>query len=201
MTGWDERYAGDDYLFGEAPNAFLARQAALLPATGRALAVADGEGRNGVWLAQHGLNVDSVDGSVVAQRKAARLAEKAGVMLNLILADLSDWVWPDAAYDVVAGIFIQFAGPSLREKMFAGMRRALKPGGLMLIEGYGPRQLEYRTGGPSDLANLYTAELLRTEFGSFEIIELTSYDARLSEGSRHDGMSALVDLVARKPVV
>lgn len=201
MTSWDERYAGDDYLFGEAPNAFLARQAALLPATGRALAVADGEGRNGVWLAQHGMNVDSVDGSVVAQRKAARLAEKAGVTLNLILADMSDWPWPEAAYDVVAGIFIQFAGPSPRAKMFSGMRRALKPGGVMLIEGYGPRQLEYRTGGPSDLASLYTADLLRTEFGSFEIIELTSYDARLSEGSRHDGMSALVDLVARKPVV
>lgn len=201
MTSWDERYAGDDYLFGEAPNAFLARQAALLPATGRALAVADGEGRNGVWLAQHGMNVDSVDGSVVAQRKAARLAEKAGVTLNLILADMSDWAWPEAAYDVVAGIFIQFAGPSLRAKMFAGMRRALKPGGVMLIEGYGPRQLEYRTGGPSDLANLYTEDLLRAEFGSFEIIELTSYDTRLSEGSRHDGMSALVDLVARKPVV
>ena len=201
MTSWDERYAGDDYLFGEAPNAFLARQAALLPATGRALAVADGEGRNGVWLAQHGMNVDSVDGSVVAQRKAARLAEKAGVTLNLILADMSDWAWPEAAYDVVAGIFIQFAGPSLRAKMFVGMRRALKPGGVMLIEGYGPRQLEYRTGGPSDLANLYTEDLLRAEFGSFEIIELTSYDTRLSEGSRHDGMSALVDLVARKPVV
>lgn len=201
MTSWDERYAGDDYLFGEAPNAFLARQAALLPATGRALAVADGEGRNGVWLAQHGMNVDSVDGSVVAQRKAARLAEKAGVTLNLILADMSDWAWPEAAYDVVAGIFIQFAGPSLCAKMFAGMRRALKPGGVMLIEGYGPRQLEYRTGGPSDLANLYTEDLLRAEFGSFEIIELTSYDTRLSEGSRHDGMSALVDLVARKPVV
>lgn len=201
MTSWDERYAGDDYLFGEAPNAFLARQAALLPATGRALAVADGEGRNGVWLAQHGMNVDSVDGSVVAQRKAARLAEKAGVTLNLILADMSDWAWPEAAYDVVADIFIQFAGPSLRAKMFAGMRRALKPGGVMLIEGYGPRQLEYRTGGPSDLANLYTEDLLRAEFGSFEIIELTSYDTRLSEGSRHDGMSALVDLVARKPVV
>ena len=72
MTSWDERYAGDDYLFGEAPNAFLARQAALLPATGRALAVADGEGRNGVWLAQHGMNVDSVDGSVPGRRALFR---------------------------------------------------------------------------------------------------------------------------------
>ena len=201
MVGfWDERYAGEGFLFGEAPNAFLARQAASLPAKGRALAVADGEGRNGVWLAQQGLIVDSIDASAVAQAKAARLAAKAGVCLNIALVDLANWTWPKAVYDVVAGIFFQFAAPPLRAQIFAGMQRALKPGDLLLIEGYGPRQLEYRTGGPADLDKLYTEDLLRAAFAEFEIISLTSYDALISEGSAHDGLSALVDLVARKPI-
>lgn len=196
---WDERYAGDTFLFGEAPNAFLARQAPRLRAGQRALAVADGEGRNGVWLAGQGLSVHAVDGSGVAQAKARRLAAARGVHLDLELADLTAWSWPVAAYDVVAGIFIQFAGPAQRARMFAGMRDALKPGGLLLLEGYRPEQLAYGTGGPSAVENLYTEPLLRTAFAGFAIAELASYDAEITEGDAHRGPSALIDLVARKP--
>lgn len=110
LTRWDERYAQKAYLFGEQPNAFLARQRHRLQSRVRALAVADGEGRNGVWLAEQGLEVVSVDGSPVAQLKARRLAKRRGVELTLELADLSTWTWPEQAFDAVAGIFIQFAG-------------------------------------------------------------------------------------------
>ncbi len=196
---WDQRYAREDYLFGVAPNAFLARQAPRLKAGWHALAIADGEGRNGVWLAEQGLSVHSVDSSAVAQDKARRLAAERGVELQLELVDLSSWAWPLAAYDLVVGIFIQFLPPEQRDQMFEHVRKALKPGGMVLLEGYRPKQVEYRTGGPSTPENLYTEELLRAAFAGFEIVELSSYDAEIAEGSAHCGMSALIDLVAVKP--
>lgn len=199
MSFWDERYDTDEYVFGEAPNAFLASQRERLAGYRNALAVADGEGRNGVWLAEQGLGVTSIDASPVGLAKARRLAGKRGVSLTTMLADLADYVWPESQFDVVAGIFFQFAPPAMRDDIFAGMIRTLAPGGLLLIEGYGPRQMQYRTGGPGILDQLYTEELLAERFSALDIIELRSYDAELTEGSRHSGLSALVDLVARKP--
>lgn len=199
LRRWDERYAQQGYLFGEQPNAFLAREKHRLQSRVRALAIADGEGRNGVWLAEQGLEVVSVDGSPVAQKKARRLAEQRGVELGFELAVLSDWTWPEQEFDVVVGIFIQFAGPELRRRMFEGMRQALRPGGLLLLEGYLPEQLAYGAGGPSAVENLYTEALLRDAFADMQILELAAYDAILSEGAGHDGMSALIDLVARRP--
>ena len=199
LNPWDTRYAIDGYLFGEAPNAFLAAQAWRLKPGWRALAVADGEGRNGVWLAEQGLLVDSIDSSAVAQAKARRLAEARGVAIELELADLGNWRWPENKFDVVVGIFIQFAAPALRAEMFEGTAKALKPGGMLLIEGYRPEQFRYGTGGPSTVEKLYTEALLRDSFPQLEIVDLGSYDAAIQEGSGHDGMSALVDLVARKP--
>jgi SAM-dependent methyltransferase len=196
---WDKRYAQGGYLFGERPNAFLARQKDRLPPGGRALAVADGEGRNGVWLAEQGLEVLSIDASSVAQAKARRLAEARGVALTLEVVDLAAWPWPEAGFDVIAAIFIQFFGPDLRAPMFEGMKRALKPGGLLLLEGYRPEQLAYGTGGPAQVENLYTEALLRDAFAGLEILELAAYDAAVDEGPAHSGMSALIDLVARRP--
>jgi len=197
---WDGRFAGPGYLFGTAPNAFLSSQASRLPKNGRVLAVADGEGRNGVWLAGQGLQVHAVDFSAVALEKARRLAGDRGVAIETEQADLSQWVWPDSAYDVIAAIFIQFAGPELRRTIFAGMKRALKPGGL-LLQGYRPEQLQYRTGGPPRIENLYTRTLLEDAFGDWDILDLKEHDSVIHEGSGHDGRSALIDLVARKPPV
>lgn len=199
LRRWDERYSQDGYLFGEQPNGFLARQKNRLQSRVSALAVADGEGRNGVWLAEQGLQVTSLDGSPVAQAKARRLAEQRGVQMTFELADLSDWTWPERKFDVVAAIFVQFAGPELRARMFEGMRRALKPGGLLLLEGYRPEQIAYGTGGPSAVENLYTEAMLREAFADLQIMELSAYDAMIEEGAGHSGRSALIDLVARKP--
>lgn len=198
-AAWDARYSAEGYLFGEAPNAFLASQAPRLERGWRALCLADGEARNGVWLAGQGLEVLSIDASAVAQGKARRLAESRGVSVAFQLADLETWDFPPAAFDVVAAIFIQFAGPELRARLFEGIKRALRPGGLALIEGYRPEQLGYRTGGPPIEANLYTEAMLRAAFADFEIVDLRAYDGVIAEGAAHNGMSALVDLVARKP--
>jgi cyclopropane fatty-acyl-phospholipid synthase-like methyltransferase len=161
---WDQRYATENYLFGERPNRFLASQASRLKRGQSALALADGEARNGVWLAEQGLEVLSVDASAVAQEKARRLARSRGVRIKLELADLAHWQFPQESFDVVAAIFFQFAGPALRAELFDGIKRALKPGGLLLLEGYRPKQLDYRTGGPPIIENLYTGEMLREAF-------------------------------------
>ena len=197
---WDRRYAQKDYLFGVEPNAFLAAQVGRLKPGWRALAVADGEGRNGVWLAQQGLSVLSVDSSAVAQTKARSLAQARGVELDFEQVDLSAWTWPRAEFDLVVAIFIQFAPPALRTQLFAEMTQALKPGGLLLLEGYRPEQIAYGTGGPSAAENLYTEPLLREAFAGLEILELHSHDTVIHEGAGHDGLSALIDLVARRPV-
>ncbi len=195
---WEERFATPEYVFGTEPNAFLKAQAGLLPKSGKALAIADGEGRNGVWLAEQGLDVLSVDFSPTALAKAQALARQRGVTVRTLQADIIAWDWPSAEFDVVVGIFFQFVGPEERARIFAGIRKALKPGGLLLLEGYGPKQLEYKTGGPSELENLYTEELLRAEFAGFSELRVKSYDSMMSEGIRHVGMAALVDLVGRK---
>jgi 2-polyprenyl-3-methyl-5-hydroxy-6-metoxy-1,4-benzoquinol methylase len=196
---WNARFGGDDYHFGTEPNVFLASQAQRLRAGMSALSVADGEGRNSVWLARHGLSVTAFDVSPVGVDKARRLARGAGVTVDHRVADINDWDWDAARYDLVVAIFIQFASPPERARIFAGMMRALAPGGLLLLQGYTPRQLVYKTGGPGVAENLYTAELLRSQFTALEILHLAEHDGEIHEGKGHDGMSALVDLVARRP--
>jgi len=199
-VSWDERYAGDEYRFGTEPNAFLVSCLPLLVPGGRALCVADGEGRNGVWVAAQGMAVDAFDPSAVAVAKADRLAALRGVEVATVVADADTFVWPEGAYDVVAAIFIQFADPALRRRIFARSARALLPGGVLLVEGYGPRQLAYATGGPRTLDHLYTEEQLREELEAvgLRIERLASYDAIVEEGPGHSGLSALVDAVARR---
>ncbi len=198
LERWQSRFARPGYLFGTAPNAFLKAQAHLLPKSGTALSIADGEGRNGVFLAEQGLDVLSIDFSAAAQEKVRKLAAERGVKVRLEQADVIEWRWPEAAFDVVVGIFIQFAEPAGRAKIFAGIKKTLKPGGLLLMEGYGPKQMEYNTGGPRFPDRLYTRELLEEAFGDFTSLDIREHDSVLEEGSHHVGMSALVDLVGRK---
>jgi SAM-dependent methyltransferase len=198
LDRWQQRYAAPGYHFGTAPAEFLKTHARLLRKGETALAIADGEGRNGVFMAEHGLDVLSLDFSPLAQEKARKLAAERGVTLKVEQADIVNWQWPEAAFDVVAAIFIQFAAPPARDKIFAGIKRALKPGGLLLMQGYGPQQLAYKTGGPSRLENLYTRSLLEAAFGDFASLDIREHDSVIHEGAGHGGMSALVDLVGRK---
>jgi SAM-dependent methyltransferase len=195
---WQARFAAPDYLFGTEPNAFLKSQAPLLRKGQSVLAIADGEGRNGVFLAEQGLDVLSLDFSPQAQTKARALAKQRNVTLRVEQADMTNWTWPAAVFDVVAAIFIQFAAPKDREKIFGGIKRALKPGGLLLMEGYRPKQLEYKTGGPPHLDHLYTHELLAQSFADFLSLDIVEHDSVIHEGTHHVGMSALIDLVGKK---
>lgn len=196
---WESRFATPDYAFGKEPNYFLASCKAMLPRSGRALAVADGEGRNGVWLAEQGLDVRSIDFSPSGQRKARALAAERRVNVVFEEADVHTWSYPESAYDVVVEIFTQFSSPPERAMKWAGMRRALKPAGLLLIQGYTPKQLSYGTGGPKQLENLYTRPMLESAFGDFLDLRIVEEERELHEGTSHGGMSAVISLTARKP--
>lgn len=195
---WEARYATGAYFFGTEPNAFLVGCAPLLPPGARVLCVADGEGRNSVWLAQQGFAVDAFDGSPRGVEKARALAAAAGVDVGYAVADVDGYAWPEAAYDAVAAIFVQFAPPDMRRRLYAGCARALRPGGLLLLQGYRVEQLAYGTGGPRTPDHLYTEEQLRAELGAFRLQTLRAHDSELHEGEGHDGMSALVDVVGER---
>lgn len=199
VARWNDRYQGPDYVFGTEPNAYLRKHAGLWPAGQRVLCVADGEGRNSVWLARQGLQVDAFDISDVGVRKARALARDAGVSVHFAIGDCDQYVWPTGIYDGVVAIFVQFADPPMRQRLFANMVKCLKPGGILILQGYTPRQLEYKTGGPSQESNLYTEDMLRAAFSDMEVIELLDYEDALTEGAHHRGRSALIGLVARKP--
>lgn len=195
---WDARFSVDDYIFGTAPNVFLAGQHPRLRAGMRALCVADGEGRNSVWLARQGLAVTAFDIAPRGVEKARALAQQQGVVIDYRIARVEDWEWTPDMFDAVAAIFVQFAEPDVRAQMFTGMLQTLRPGGWLFLQGYTPRQLEYRTGGPPCADRYYTPELLRHAFGAHDIVELREHDDVLTEGTQHAGDSALIDCVVRK---
>ena len=202
---WSKRYrdAGDEFLFGTEPNRFLAHRQELLKNGHTALSVADGEGRNSVWLAEQGLAVTAIEISSVAVEKARRLAAGRKANVIFMVADMLAPGWPPAemhgTFDWVFGIFIQFVGPEWRSRQFEVMQQLTAPGGRILLQGYTPKQLEFRTGGPSAVENLYSPEVLRSAFAEWEIEELVEYEDEISEGSGHKGRSALIGMIARKP--
>jgi len=196
---WEARYSAPDYIFGKEPNYFLAKCRQLLPKSGRALAIADGEGRNSVWLAEQGLDVHAIDFSPAGQHKARALARERGVNVSFELADAHTWAYPEAAYDVVCEIFTQFSSPAERALKWAGMCKALKPGGLLIIQGYTPKQLAYGTGGPKELDQMYTKPMLEKAFAGFQDMVVTEEELEMNEGTRHSGMSAVIGLTCRKP--
>ena len=196
---WETRYATPAYAFGKEPNYFLASCKAILPRSGRALAVADGEGRNGVWLAEQGLDVVSIDFSPSAQQKARALARERGVDVDFRQVDVHAWDYPDAAFDVIVEVFTQFSTPAERAVKWAAMRCALKSGGLLIVLGYTPKQLDYGTGGPKEIERLYTRSMLEQAFGDFRDVTFVEEEREIHEGTSHGGMSAMIGLTARKP--
>jgi SAM-dependent methyltransferase len=195
---WESRYGVPDFIFGKEPNHFLKSCRNLLPKSGKALAIADGEGRNGVWLVELGLDVVALDFSEAAQSKAAFLANERGVEITLIRADVQAWDYPANTFDVVIDIFTQFSSPAERAKKWRGAYQTLKPGGLMIVQGYTPKQLQYGTGGPKKIENLYTRAMLLDAFRSFQDVTITEEERDMREGAAHSGMSAVIGLSARK---
>jgi SAM-dependent methyltransferase len=197
---WNDRFSKDGYVFGTEPNQWLRRHASIWKPGSRILCVADGEGRNSIWLAKQGHRVEAFDISDVGVAKARRLANDCRVDVHFTVIGCDEFVWQAEHYDGVAAIFVQFADPALRERLFRNMVSSIKPGGSLLLLGYTPKQLEYGTGGPSVLSHLYTPEMLREAFVGMDIQSLEAYETELNEGEGHKGRSAVIGLVATRSV-
>jgi SAM-dependent methyltransferase len=195
---WNTRYESEEYVYGTEPNAFLQTQAHRIP-SGAVLCVADGEGRNGVWLARQGYAVTSIDYSPVGLEKARKLAARYGVAVELIEADLLAYDFGQERYTGIVSIYSHFA----REDMLPLHRKyaqALKPGGVLILEAFSKQQLQYASGGPKDIRLLYSVEDVRTSFSELEELYLKEEIVTLDEGPLHRGQAAVVRGVFRKPV-
>jgi len=196
---WNERFDKEEFIFGKEPNEYLVEKASqYLKPQDKVLCIADGEGRNGVWLAKQGMQVIGFDASDIALAKARQFAKDNQVEVEYSFSDTDSYPWQENTYDAVIAIFIQFADRAMRARIFEQAYKTLKPGGLFILQGYTPKQLEYKTGGPSLIEHLYTEDLIKSLTKDFETLELVSYEKELSEGPRHTGMSAILGLVARK---
>ncbi len=200
---WDERYRGDEFAFGTEPNAFLASQHEYLKPGLRALVPGDGEGRNGVWLAQQGLAVDTIDVSPLGVAKALGLANRRGVQINAKVADLLAWRWPAGGYDIVAAFYLHFFDAD-RERIHRSMMGALKPGGILILEAFRPEQIEYQrthgSGGPKTPDMLYSSSKLLGDFAGASILHLEEATVELNEGKRHKGTAAVIRALVQKPL-
>jgi cyclopropane fatty-acyl-phospholipid synthase-like methyltransferase len=196
---WEDRFAAEDgYLFGREPSCVLAANPWLALPSQSVLCAADGEGRNAVHLARHGMNVTAFDMSATAVGRAAALAKESGVEVRTHVSGWNQWDWTQQ-FDMVVGIFIQFVGQQQRAKQFADMTRALRKGGRIVLHGYRPEQIGRGTGGPPTAENMYTQAELHEVFAGWIIERSASYESDQTSGSAHVGKAALIDFIARKP--
>lgn len=194
---WDTRYAASGNLFGDDPSPLLLEHSDLLRPGMEALAVGDGEGRNGVWLAQQGLHVLSIDLSPHALARARLRAEDRRVEIATLCVDVLEWDWPVAAFDLVACIFVHFP-PDRRPSTFKAMIGALKPGGLLMLESFHRDQIALGTGGPSDPTMLPTLHELEEAFADCHILGLEQTETDVVCDGRCRGKGSVVHLLARK---
>jgi SAM-dependent methyltransferase len=194
---WEERYGADEYAYGEEPNAFFKACLDRLPELGRLLLPAEGEGRNAVYAARQGWQVDAFDFSEAGRDKALRLAARHGVHIHYEVADYESAQIEPGAYDAVALIFAH-KHERIRRAVHRKLVTALKPGGYLFLEAYSQDQLAYGTGGPPRAELLYTLEDLREDFADLELVELEQIEAEIHEGRYHTGLASVVRLVARR---
>jgi SAM-dependent methyltransferase len=195
---WDQRYSEPGFAYGSEPNDFLAANAErYLPAKGDVLCLAEGEGRNAVFLARLGFRVTGVDGSAVGLAKAKKLAEQNGVEVSTVIADLAEFDLGVEHWDGIVSIWCH-TPPALRARLHRAVVAALRPGGVLLLESYTPKQLEYRTGGPPIAELMMTLDAVREELAGLEFLQAEERVRDVHEGKYHDGPSAVLQIVAHK---
>lgn len=195
---WDQRYSAEGYAYGTEPNSFLVSRADLVP-EGRIRCLGEGEGRNAVWLAEQGHEVTAVDASGVGLHKARALAAGRGVRITTVQADLALFAIEPGAWDGIVSIFCHLP-PALRAEVHRRCVAGLRPGGILLLEAYTPRQVGRGTGGPPTAELMMDAEILKAELAGLDFLELQECEREVHEGAFHNGLGALVQLVARKPL-
>lgn len=195
--GWDDRYSKEDYIFGTEPNDFLKSVAERIPEHGKVLCLADGEGRNGVYLAGLGHSVTSVDQSPVGLAKADRLATERGVSLTTVVADLTEYDLGSECWDAVVSIFFHIP-EAPRRQIYERVTQSLKPGGMLILESYTPDQLKFRTGGPPMAELMMTKDIARATFPELAFEHCEELERDVVEGSGHTGRAAVLQVIARR---
>lgn len=197
---WDQRYSEEGFAYGTEPNDFLRDNLPLLPLNAKCLFLAEGEGRNAVWMAQKGYKtVTAVDSSAVGLEKAQRLAAERGVSIATECVDLASYDLGESAWDFIVGISCHLP-PPIRQKVLDAVPKALKPGGYFLLECYTPAQLEYKTGGPPVPELMYSSDMLTSAFeNKLEIERNAELVRNVVEGRYHTGKAAVVQFLAKKP--
>ncbi len=195
---WNPRFADADYVYGTEPNAFLREHAHRLPAGGRVLSLGEGEGRNAVFLARQGWQVTGVDASSAGLAKVARLAQTHAVRVDTIEADLEQWEIPEARWDGIVSVFCHLP-PALRQRVLRQAVRGLRPGGVLLLTGYTPRQPAFGSGGPKEIALLNEPADLIADLAGLVIERCEESVRDIREGRLHTGRAAVVEVVACRP--
>ncbi len=200
MGFWDRAFDIPGYKYGEEPNAYLVAVEPRFSRGARVLLPGDGEGRNGTWLAGRGHRVTTVDGSRVGIRKARALAAARGVTLDIREADLNEWVPPVSSLDATVSIYLHLP-EALRRRVHRGLAAALLPGGWFVLEAFHPGQLDgYRSGGPKDVAMLYTVDILREDLSDLGLREVEAFsgEVALHEGAGHEGPAMVTRYLAQR---
>lgn len=195
---WDERFQDGEYMYGTQVNDFLQEQAFHLARGSRVLTLAEGEGRNAVYLAEQGCHVRGVDFSAKGREKALKLANERNVEIEYELADLTSHQIGNSEWDAIVSIFCHLH-ENERPKLYQSVKQALKPGGLFIQEVYNKRQLEYATGGPGDAIHLGSLRELEEAFDGFEIVLARDTIREIHEGDYHFGLSSVTQFIIRKP--
>ncbi|MDV2883791.1 class I SAM-dependent methyltransferase [Alkalihalophilus pseudofirmus] len=198
MNSWHKRFQTEEYVYGMNPNVFIVEALAKVDLTGHILTIAEGEGRNAVYLAEKGLEVTSWDYALSGLEKTLKLAGTRSVEVDTKLIDLNDALWESESWDGVVCVFGHFPKP-LRDKTLRGVKEAIKPGGYYISEVYSTDQLPYESGGPKDIELLYSAEELLTTFSDWKIIHFFTGEVMREEGELHKGLSHVVQVIAQKP--
>jgi len=195
---WNQRYAGEEYFYGTSPNAFIAESVALIP-QGPVLCLAEGEGRNAVFLAAQGRPVTAMDQSTTGLAKASRLAASRGITIHTVAANLADFAIARETWAGIVATFVHLPQP-LRREVHRRVIAGLRPGGVYLLEAYTPEQVNYKTGGPVNQPELLMQlKDLRTELAGLELVVARELVRDVNEEPGHRGLSAVVQIAARKP--
>ncbi|EHB64520.1 class I SAM-dependent methyltransferase [Paenibacillus lactis] len=198
MNPWNERFQGEEYVYGTEPNAFVVDMQSRLSLTGQTLAIAEGEGRNAVYLAEQGHDVTVWDYAEAGLNKANKLAKEKGVKIAARLQDLEDAAWTPDQWDQIVCIFGHFP-KALRLRTLRGVKEAVKPGGYFITEVYSMNQIPYQSGGPQEMDMLYEPEDFLRSFADWRIIHFFMGEVHRSEGALHQGLSHVIQFAGQKP--
>ncbi|WP_428910629.1 SAM-dependent methyltransferase [Niallia sp. Krafla_26] len=199
MNPWHSRFQSEDYIYGKKPNVFLEEIQKKLQLSGNALAIAEGEGRNAVFLAEQGMNVMTWDYAASGLEKTRKLSEERGVSVQTELVDLNDANWEKDQWDEIVCIFGHFS-EELRKKTLLGVKDAVKPGGYYISEVYTEKQIAYNSGGPRGVGLLYKPEDFLQVFADWRIVHFFMGEVVREEGELHNGLCHVIQFVGQKPI-